>query len=353
MKKIFPVVLLAVILMCFVSEAFAGESARIIRPVFSTTITEERTADDPAIWIDSRDPSRSVIIGTDKDYGFEVWNMKGELIQKLPMGTNVNNVDLRYGFKLGGKEVAVVAGNLRNEAKLAVFVVNPDYTNGDVLKQIAGTKTSNNNITKDSYAFALYRRPSDGSLYVFDRGKTKEGPLNQYLIEDDGTGKGIKTTLVRSLNYTGGIAEGCVVDDEAGFLYLSEEDKCVHKFYADPDKSGDEISSFAYGDGVKSDREGLALYKCSDGIGYLLLSSQGNATIKIYEREGDNKFIGTVDPVDSRGITDMETDGVDVTSTPILPMFPEGFMILHSDPRAQFAIYDWRDVSGGLLKSCK
>ncbi len=336
-----------------ISWSFAGESIRVIKPSASTTTTEERSADDPAIWIDKDNPSRSVIIGTDKDYGFEVWSISGKLLQKLPMHTNVNNVDLRYGFVLGGKEVAIVAGNLRGEAKLAVFVVNPDYTSGDVLKQIAGPDSTGNSITKDSYAFALYRRPSDGSIYVFDRGKTKKGTLNQYLIEDNGSGKGIKTTLVRKLNYTGNVAEGCVVDDEKGFLYLSEEDKCIHKFYADPDKSGEEISSFAYGDGIKSDREGLALYKCNDGTGYLLLSSQGNATIKIYDREGDNKFIGTVDPIDSQGRTDMETDGVEAVSTSIPPMFPDGFMVLHSDPRAKFEIYDWRDVSGGLLKNCR
>ncbi len=347
---------IASVLLCIsgIANIFADEPLRVIKPSLSTTTTEERSADDPAIWIDNENPSRSVIIGTDKDYGFEVWNMKGEVIQKLPMGTNVNNVDLRDGFILGGKEVSIVAGNLRGEAKLAVFVVNPDYTTGDVLTMIAGPESRGNDITEDSYAFALYRRPSDGSVYVFDRGKSKkQEPLNQYLIEDDGTGKGIKTTLVRQLNYTGKVAEGTVVDDEAGYLYISEEDTCIHKFFADPDRPGDEISTFAYDDGIKSDREGLALYKCSDGKGYLLLSSQGNATIKIYERQGDNKFLGTVDPVDSQGRTRMETDGVDATSTSILPQFPEGFMVLHSDPRAKFEIYDWRDVAGNLLKSCK
>jgi len=352
-KKLLLVVFVISVVLVQAVSVFGDGSIRVIEPTVSTTTTEERSADDPAIWIDRNDSSRSVIIGTDKDYGFEVWNMDGEVIQKLPMGTNVNNVDLRYGFVLGGKEVDIVAGNLRGEAKLAVFVVNPDYTHDNVLKQIAGVDSRGNDITEDSYAFALYRRPSDGSVYIFDRGKTHTGPLNQYLIEDDGTGNGIKTTLVRQLNYTGDIAEGCVVDDELGFLYLSEEDKCIHKFYADPDMSGDEISTFAYEDGIESDREGLSLYECSDGTGYLLLSSQGNHTIKIYERQGDNSFVTTVDPVDAQGKRKMETDGVEVTSSPVLPRFPEGFMVLHSDPRSRFGIYDWRDVSGGYLDSCE
>jgi hypothetical protein len=119
----------------------------------------------------------------------------------------VNNIDLRYGFPVGGQLVDIVGANLRDTGKLAVFKINPNYTGGNVLKQIADKNSTANLIQKDSYGFTLYKRPSDGSFYVFDLPK-QGGKLRQYRIEDDGTGSGVKVTPVRDLNYTGGTAEG-------------------------------------------------------------------------------------------------------------------------------------------------
>ncbi|MCD6122082.1 MAG: phytase [Spirochaetales bacterium] len=329
-----------------------SDSVNVIKPKAHTTPTAERDADDPAVWIDKNDPSRSVIIGSDKDYGYEVWSITGELLQKIPQNTATNNIDLRYNFKLGGKSVDIVAGNLRDAGKLAVFIVNPNYTRGDVLRQIAGKNSSGNNIAKDSYGFTLYRRPSDGSVYVFDRPKMEGTKVTQYLIEDDGTGNGVVVTPVRKLDYHGSVTEGFTADDELGFIYLPEEHKCIHKYYADPDKNNREIATFGYDDGIDGDREGMAIYKCKDGTGYIVLSSQGNSTIKIYERQGNNRFVKTVDPVNDEGDTEMDTDGVDVCNIPVSPLFPEGFLVLHSDPKSMFQIYDWRDVLGNDLERC-
>src|SRR3546814_7702193 len=64
-------------------------------------------ADDPAIWIDPADPARSVVIGTQKKSGLYVYGLDGQMIQYLPDG-RMNNVDLRDGFRLGGRDVAGV-----------------------------------------------------------------------------------------------------------------------------------------------------------------------------------------------------------------------------------------------------
>ena len=352
-KLIFLSIVLSLISFPVIFLFSQSEEPEKISPVVSTTPTEERDADDPAIWVDSGNPARSLIIGTDKDYGIEVWNLSGELIQKLPQGTKINNVDLRYDFKLDGKNVDIVVANLRKEGKLAVFIVNPKYTKDDALRQIAGKDSAGNDISKDSYGLGLYRRPADGSIYVFDIGKKKRSKLRQYLIEDDGSGNGVKVTHVRDLNYSGGTAEGMVADDELGFLYVEEEDKCTHKYYADPDKSSNEVSSFAYDDGIEGDREGIAIYKCKDGTGYIILSSQGNSTIKIYERQGNNRFIKTLNPVNDEGYDEMDTDGVDVASVSIPPLFPYGFLVLHGSPNSRFHIYDWRDVMGAGVGNCE
>jgi len=154
------------------------------------------------------------------------------------------------------------------------------------------------------------------------------------------------------LNYSGGTAEGFTADDELGFLYATEEAKGIHKFYADPDQSSDRRLFFASGDGTVSDREGVGIYGCSDGTGYLVLSSQGNSTIKIYERQEDNKFMKTVIATNQSGKTGLGSDGLDVTSGAVPPLFPNGFVVVHDDPGSVYHVYDWRDFAESELTSC-
>jgi 3-phytase len=42
-----------------------------------------------------------------------------------------------------------------------------------------------------------------------------------------------------------------------------------------------------------------------------------------------------------------ETDGVEVTSTPLGPRFPNGMVVLMSTNRT-FHFYDWRDIAARL-----
>ena len=134
-------------------------------------------------------------------------------------------------------------------------------------------------------------------------------------------------------------------DDELGFLYASDEEHAVFKYHAAPDAPAEPICTFATGDGIKGDREGIAIYKCPDGTGYLLLSSQGNSTVKVYRREGDNEFLGTVDTLGSH-----RTDGLDVTPCPAGPQFPKGFLVCHNSRGKNFVLYAWEDVAGSALK---
>src|SRR5689334_23152812 len=69
-------------------------------------------ADDPAIWVhpSSNQRQKSLVIGTLKEGGIDVYNLQGLRLQQIPslLAANpehprqrFNNVDLVYGFKLG------------------------------------------------------------------------------------------------------------------------------------------------------------------------------------------------------------------------------------------------------------
>ena len=56
-------------------------------------------ADDMVVWVHPTTPSASIVIGTDKHAGLAVYDLTGSQLQFLPDG-DLNNVDLRYGFRL-------------------------------------------------------------------------------------------------------------------------------------------------------------------------------------------------------------------------------------------------------------
>ncbi len=302
-------------------------------------------ADDPAIWIHPSDPSRSLMFLSDKDAGIYVFDFDGNQLQHINFNTALNNIDVRYGFKFGNETIDIVAGNLRDVGKLAVLKINPNYSGGDVLTVLAGPNSSGNKIQGNSYGFTLYQRPSDGAIFAFDKPKGSTS-IKQFLVS--GAGGQISVTQVREIkDVSMGVAEGLVADDELGFVYFAEESKGIHKYNADPNNGNlNRLAFFASGDGISGDREGFSLYKCNDGTGYLVLSSQGNSTFKVYDRAGNNTFVKTFSAAQSDG-----TDGLDVNSASA-PGFPNGFAVIHDDPGAQYYVYDWADIAGSDLKVC-
>ncbi|RKX89101.1 MAG: hypothetical protein DRP70_04750 [Spirochaetes bacterium] len=320
-------------------------------------------ADDPAIWVHPTDPARSLIFGVDKGDGLWVWNIDGEELKAVDIWGKPGNVDVRYGLELGDGTVDIVAVNIRKVkfaegSKAAVYAINPDWTSGDdVLTVLADGQAEGNDISLGTYGMSLYQNPEDNKIYFFENAST--GPIKQFLIEDDGSGEAVKLTLVRELVYPGNTCEGMVADDQLGFIYIGEEDTAVRKYYADPAKSPEVVSSFAFAeDGYSRDREGLALYECSDGTGYLLVVDQGDASnkiasiIRVYERQGDNNFVKTVALLDRDGMPMWDQDGIDSTATPIFPLFPYGVVIGHDGANSTYPLYDWRDFAGSELDIC-
>jgi 3-phytase len=306
-------------------------------------------ADDPAIWIHPTDPEKSLILGTDKDGGVHAYNMDGSHHQLVSEGTKPNNVDVLYGFKLGGKLVDIAMAGVRAKRGRGakVWVIDStsrslsDVTEGGVFELFGG---------RAPYGACGYKSAKSGQLYFFVT--NDKGRIEQYRLEDAGNGK-IKASKVRAFSVRSQ-AEGCVADDEQGHLYIGEEEVGIWKFGAEPE-AGDQGTLVAkVGDhGLKAQVEGLTIYFASDGKGYLIASSQGNHTFKVYTREGDNHFVLTIDPKAGKIDDVSETDGIAVTSCPTSKQFPKGVFIVqdgtNSGGNQNFKLYAWEDIAGAHL----
>jgi 3-phytase len=139
---------------------------------------------------------------------------------------------------------------------------------------------------------------------------------------------------------------------------VGEENAGIWKYSAEPSGGDARIMVDSTEDGnLTADVEGLALYYGPDGSGYLVASNQGADNYVIYERAGENKFIGIFHVVadESFGIDGAsETDGLDVTSASLGPAFPNGVLVVQDgrnitpSDRQNFKLVPWERVAKAM-----
>jgi 3-phytase len=325
-------------------------AAQVVEPSVETepVLDHGDAADDPAIWIHPRDPAKSLVIGAQKKRGIEVYDLAGKRVQVLADG-RTNNVDLRQGVELGGKRRDVVAGSNRDTKTLTLYEV--DANTGRLGNAAAAPIPTG---LGDPYGLCMYHSAKSGKLYVFINDPDK-GDFRQWEVEAVGGKLGGK--LVREFT-VGTQAEGCVADDETGALYIAEEDVGLWRYGAEPD-AGTERRQLDSTDGghLKADAEGVAIFRGKDGAGFVILSNQGADNYSVYRREGDNAFIGQFSIVanDALGIDGAsETDGLDVTSTPLGKSFPQGLLVVQDGrnitptQKQNFKLVPWERVAAAL-----
>lgn len=274
------------------------------------------SADDPAIWLDARDPSRSTIIGTDKLGGIAVYDLAGAQLQYLPDG-EFNNVDLRQDVPLGGDAVALVAAGDRASNRVKFYRVDPAAR---TLVAVPGELAPGLEI----YGLCMYRSPADYAVYVLVNSKT--GAVEQWRLSENSGRLG--GSLTRSFG-VGSQTEGCVADDQSAQLYIGEERVGVWRYGAEPadgDARAQVDGTGAFGH-LASNVEGLALAD-GPGGGYLLVSSQGSSSFAIYRRDSDNAYVGSFRLV-AGNATDAvsDTDGIEALAADLGPRFPGGLFV--------------------------
>jgi 3-phytase len=327
--------------LCF-TQTVVGQTVPVLASMETEPVPDSGdAADDPAIWIHPTDPSLSLIIGTDKQRGLAVYDMGGNEIQFLSDG-NLNNVDVRYGFPLGGTNVDIVAAENRSNDSIAVYAIDPNT------RMLIGVTAGTLNVGVTAYGSCMYRSGQSGEYFFLVN--SKRGDTEQWRLFDNGNGA-VDAALVRSFD-VGSQTEGCVADDDYADLYIGEEGVGIWKYGAEPGDgtSRELVDSTGAGGLLTADVEGLAIYYTADGGGYLLASSQGADEYVIYERSPANEYVGTFEIISGTEIDGTsDTDGIDVTSHPLGPDFPFGAFVAqdgsNSGGNQNFKIVGWDDIA--------
>jgi 3-phytase len=335
------------------ADVYGQKQTAVQDTLRASVITEQvrHDSDDPAIWVNPVDASKSLIIGTDKDtdgalYAFD---LSGKIVKRVEGIKRPNNVDIAYGITLDGKKIDIAVTTERQANKIRIFSL-PDLEpidNGGITV-FAGEEE------QAPMGIALYTRPSDHQIFaVVGR---KSGPAENYLwqYELKAEAGAITGQVVRKFGCYSGKKEieAIAVDNELGFIYYSDEQMGVRKYWADPAAGNDaELALFAQ-QGFSIDHEGIAIYKTGPKTGYILVSNQGSQSFMVYPREGTAANPNQYKLLAEIPVSAMETDGADATHANLGPAFPKGIFVAMSTDRT-FHFFDWRLVEQKIKAASK
>lgn len=300
-------------------------------------------ADDPAIWSDPSDPSRFWVLGTDKRErgGIGIFGPDGTRAGwfDLPLS---NNVDLRAGFPFAPGDTGVlVAVSERAESTMVLLRLRTDSV--PRLERVAAMAMKDG----EPYGVCVGGGPAGWAGYVV----RKDGAVLEWVLRSDGAGK-VAGSPGRRWDM-GGQGEGCVSDDASQRLFVGEEDRGLWVFDRRAgSSSGRLVDSVAKGRPLRDDVEGVALWEGRDGLGWLVVSSQGDNSFAVYDRMEPFAFRGKFRVVPGGRVDGAEeTDGVAAMSSPS-SSFPRGFLVVQ-DGRNEgglqnFKYVDWREIERAL-----
>jgi 3-phytase len=173
--------------------------------------------------------------------------------------------------------------------------------------------------------------------------------VRQYRI--DVSGAAPLVTLEVTFGETAGpgvirVAESVQRDAGLDRLYLAEEDpraSAVHVYDGAGRYAGRSIATSFFPDQA----EGIALYACADGSGYLVATNQAPTTshFHVFDRRS-LAYLGSF-----RGAVTANTDGIALEGAPVGPFARGAFFAVHDDQAV--SAFDWGAVLDALgLEAC-
>jgi 3-phytase len=350
--------------------------------VFDDEAGNDGDADDPAIWVNRRDVSRSLVVAALKNAGLAVYDLKGRLRQSIAAPSapgpddesgRFNNVDIVHGFKLGGRTVDLAVTSDRGRDQIRSYAIDPrtgrlvDVTAASVpfafsadqdevneQKTVYGLTTFTD-ARGDAYAVGTRRESTEVGLFkLVARGGTVTYRRVDTLTFPDTFRLPDRTTWSPCGEPgEGPQLEGVVVDEANGRLYAAQEDVGLWRVdlrrgrFDGPPRSIERTREFGvpatydpvteecalsgpdpgFGGRIAADTEGLTIYETGRTSGTLLVSSQGDDTFYTYDRRSNRpkRHFAVVDGRRTDGSQDC--DGADTVSTP-LPGYPHGLLVV-------------------------
>ena len=299
--------------------------------------------DDMCIWLHPDNPALSTIIASDKSRSIIfIYSLDGNTKYSYNTQHRPGNIDIIYNFPFNGELIDVVGFNKRTTSDTRFVFYKVNKQTGELSS--LGAPLTTDTWSDELYGFCLYKSPNNNEFYAF--GCDKSSMIQQYRIFDDGSGNLVMEHKRTWQNGSNGPTEGMVADHENGLLYAGNENQGIYVYHADEDRSTNHIRFLKIENGILAeDVEGLAIYYSANGKGYLLASSQKQNYFSVFERDGDNEFVGKFY---IPGVGD--TDGIDVLNCSLNSTFSFGIFACHNGDVSPHPVnlIQWEDIANDI-----
>jgi 3-phytase len=275
------------------------------------------TADDPAIWVNTANPGASLVITNEKTAKrLSVFNLSGALVQRVTTPSGFyGNVDVR-GRIVAGAITGIMLWRVTGTADGPRLVPAREATGNAQTggEGICMWDPGASGVAGGLYVINVYRPTfrvrvhpitdaDDDGLYLV------EPPTRQFFLGSEG--------------------EGCVVDDQSGALYLSEEDVGIWRYdlTAGTGMVPPRERFASVGPQLSPDIEGLTL---ADGIVYASAQNVAAPRFNWYSRydAATGSYLGSFRIVDGTVSDDCDqTDGIAAYSGYLGEDFPAGLFV--------------------------
>lgn len=300
------------------------------------TVNED-AADDPAIWRNAADPTKSLIVGTDKKGGLYVYDLTGAQQSFLP-APGLNNVDL---VELPDGRVMVVASDRSELATAHIFLAE--------LNTATATLTFIQRIAVgpgEGYGICTSAPQADGSFNVYSA--PKNGIIYrtglQWLADSWDSGS-------EPLNRVSSQPEGCIFDNRSGTLFIGEENAGIWAMEGQIRDSEKSLVARIDNNQLVADVEGLAIAPEGADGGYLLASSQGDNAYAVY-RLPNMDFVGRFRIAQGQFGATEETDGIELILGDFGPQYSGGLFIaqdgINGSDAQNFKLVPWDAIKAAL-----
>jgi 3-phytase len=346
---------------------------------------EGADADDPAIWVDERQPSRSIVVATAKEGGLYSYRLDGSQIRHVPAPTppRPENAPGRYNNVDIVGDLAIVSDRGRDQIRFYQVNGLVDVTAPDV-PFVFSADQSEVDEQATAYGLAAWYDHADRATYVLvSRRSTTQVALLRVEPRHGKFSYRVVRTLTLPSRFTlpdgtgwqpcdePGVlpqVEGMVVDYRTGTLYAGQEDVGIWRMSArltDKPVLIDKVREFGVpgtydpsteecapgadpgfgGEHISADVEGLTIHY---GRNLLLASSQGDNTFAAYRLPGVFQTSFRIEGV-------QESDGAAVTATGLGHRFPNGLLAVQDGRNpvgtreaTNFKFVRWEDVAHAI-----
>lgn len=292
--------------------------------------------DDPAIWINKSTPSESLIFGTNKRPpfgGLSVYKLSGHLKEVISVGP-LNNVDTRTNFRFEWHFIDLAVASHTEIKKLAFFGIEPNQG------KITFLGFSPISFERTPYGLCLAKKDKDFFAIVTFKG----GGAEKWQFWEELGKLHMKKIAAYPIKTQ---AEGCVVNDEDGRLFIAEEEKGIWVFN---EGTPPHMIAKVREHDLVADLEGLTLYQGK----YLIVSSQGNSTYSVFSAKPPYPYLGhfAITPSSTQEGTE-ETDGIAVTSANLGGAYAKGLFVAHDNRSSKgggsnFKFIPWSEIAQRL-----